>query len=172
MASSAPSTASQPASMAASTEAAERLIEAAQSADRRLFCVLFQRFIPAHVRTRALLTEGAIGDPIFGSVSVQVPLEREEGLLLAAQEGLGDGEAGDGGEGNERGAHAPTPLGMIQQAGRPAGEITSPHKRLQGQQRQQQQVQQFPEASTVDDGAEGQQDYQAPGRDRRTLGAT
>ena len=69
--------------LATSVEAAERLIEAAKAADRRLFCVLHQRFIPAHVRTRALLAEGGIGDPVFGSVSVQVPQESEEGLLEA-----------------------------------------------------------------------------------------
>lgn len=59
--------------LATSVEAAEALIEAAQAAERRLFCMLFQRFLPAHVRTRALLEEGVIGDPVLGSVSVQRP---------------------------------------------------------------------------------------------------
>ncbi|MEI6502441.1 MAG: Gfo/Idh/MocA family oxidoreductase [Armatimonadota bacterium] len=65
---------------AVTVEAAEALVEAARAADRRLLCVLFQRFIPAHVRTQALLAEATIGDPVLGSVSVQRPLA-EAGAL-------------------------------------------------------------------------------------------
>ena len=69
--------------LTASIEGAEALIEAARAADRRLFCMLFQRFIPAHVRTRALLEEGGIGAPVFGSVSVQMPQESASPALAA-----------------------------------------------------------------------------------------
>src|SRR5512133_257600 len=63
-----------PADSAAETSA---MIAAAEAAGKRLFCLLYQRFIPAHVRLEAVLAEQALGEPSFGSVTTSLPATGE-----------------------------------------------------------------------------------------------
>ncbi|MHB8994327.1 MAG: Gfo/Idh/MocA family protein [Armatimonadota bacterium] len=67
--------------LADTLEGAEAIVAAAGDAAGRLFCVLYQRFIPAHVRARQLLEEELIGLPVLGSVSAvisdQQPVQAE-----------------------------------------------------------------------------------------------
>lgn len=52
-------------------ESAEALAQAATTANRQLLCVLYQRFLPAHVKAREILTEALGETPRCGSISVQ-----------------------------------------------------------------------------------------------------
>lgn len=67
--------------LADTLEGAEEIIAAAQDAKGRLLCVLYQRFIPAHLRAQQLLEEELIGQPVLGSVSAvisnQQPVQAE-----------------------------------------------------------------------------------------------
>ncbi|MGE5531552.1 MAG: Gfo/Idh/MocA family protein [Bacteroidota bacterium] len=58
--------------LADTVEEAEAMVAAAESSAGRLMCVLYQRFIPAHVRARQLLEEEVIGQPVLGSVSTVI----------------------------------------------------------------------------------------------------
>jgi predicted dehydrogenase len=58
--------------VAETVEEAEAMVAAAENSAGRLTCVLYQRFIPAHVRARQLLEEKAIGQPVLGSVSTVI----------------------------------------------------------------------------------------------------
>lgn len=68
---------------AASAAEAEAMVAAAAAAGRRLWCMLYQRFIPAHLRTPALLQEAALGDLSFAAVSVAVPETSGPGAVAA-----------------------------------------------------------------------------------------
>lgn len=54
---------------ARSCEAFEELLNLAQANQRRFFCLLHQRLIPAHVRVFELLNAQAIGRPFFASIT-------------------------------------------------------------------------------------------------------
>jgi predicted dehydrogenase len=58
--------------LADTLEGAEAMVAAAEGAAGRLLCVLYQRFIPAHVRARQLFEEELIGQPVLGSVSALI----------------------------------------------------------------------------------------------------
>lgn len=62
----------------------EAMIAAAEAAQKRLLCVLWQRFIPAHVRLPQLLGDDGIGGPTFGSITVGTDQPVREAVFHAA----------------------------------------------------------------------------------------
>lgn len=69
---------------AATVAGGEAMIGAAETAAKRLLCVLWQRFIPAHMRLPQLLGDEGIGAPTFGGISVSTEQPVREAVFHAA----------------------------------------------------------------------------------------
>ncbi|MEN6641391.1 MAG: Gfo/Idh/MocA family oxidoreductase [Armatimonadia bacterium] len=73
---------------ATTAEASEALAQQAASSKLRLLPVLYQRFIPANARVKQLLSESAIGAPIFGGITRIAPQSDEPETPAILQDGF------------------------------------------------------------------------------------